>query len=119
MSPRVRTPFLAYSKRLYRSPVRNRARITDKTGTGHRSRIRHVDGGADAVHAQRVGLARAAGRAARHDDDLVADGAPAEGHQGRVDLVDHLVGVTHRRGDERLDPPGEGELAAGGGIGGE
>jgi hypothetical protein len=52
-------------------------------------------GVADPVHAQRVGLARAALQAASHDDDLVADGAPAESDQRAVDLVHHVVGVPH------------------------
>ena len=32
-----------------------------------------------------------------------------------VDLADHVVGVVHRRHEEGLHTPGEGELAAGGG----
>src|ERR1700734_325306 len=106
MSTTVGTPFFAYCRGFFGWQAKTRGKATLRSGIGQ------VDGVADAVHAQRVGLARAAGRAARHDDDLVADRAPAELHQGRVDLVDALVRVVHRGRDERLDAPGQGQLAA-------
>ena len=71
-----------------------------------------VDRVAHPVDPQRVGRAGDAGRAARDDHDEVALLDPADLEQLLVDLAHHLVGVLDRVGAERLDPPGQGELAS-------
>ena len=53
------------------------------------------------------------------DDDEVALLDAADVEQLLVDLGDHLVGVLDRGRLERLDPPGQRELGAGLGLGGE
>src|SRR5262249_2007143 len=97
-------------------PGRPRQRV--RSGVGLRYGV------ADPVHAQRVGLPRAARRAAGHDDDLVAAGAPAESDQLAVDLMHHVDPVPHLSHSPRL-PAGRAawlrgavsEVISGSGIG--
>ena len=71
------------------------------------------DGVAYAVHAEGVGAARGARRAARHDHHHVTLLTPPDVEEGRLDVADHVVGVRHRRGDKRLGAPGQRELEIG------
>jgi hypothetical protein len=67
---------------------------------------------AHAMHPHCIGRAWDAWRAARHDDDPVADLAAPGVEQLPFDLGDHLVCVLDRGDEEGLDTPGERELVA-------
>ena len=70
---------------------------------------------ASPIRCTRIALVRARGSPGGEpgdDDDLVAARAPADRQQRLVDLLHHLVGVGRRSAEERLDAPGQRELAS-------